>query len=196
MQSSPRIKIAMLASGQGTNVANFIEYFRLHKTIEVALVISNNPDAAVLKRASNSKIPHLVIRNDEWKDKNHVLGLFRLSEIDFIVLAGFLLLIPEYLIEEYPNRIVNIHPALLPKFGGKGMYGDIVHQKVIEAGGSKSGITIHEVSREYDKGKIIFQAKTKISDGETPETLALKIKKLEYEHYPRIVEELVLREVV
>ncbi len=196
MRPVSKIKIAMLASDNGTNVANFIEYFKLHDIIEISLVISNNPDAYVLKRAANSKTPHLVIRKDEWNDRDHVMGLFKLSEIDFIVLAGYLLLIPEYLIEEYPNRIVNIHPALLPKYGGKGMYGAIVHQKVIAAGENKSGITIHVVSKDYDKGKILFQAKTKISDGETPETLATKIQKLEYEHYPRVVESLILEEVL
>jgi phosphoribosylglycinamide formyltransferase-1 len=192
----PKIKIAMLASGQGTNVANFIEHFKLHEVLEVALIVSNIPDAPVLKRASNSKIPHMVIRKDEWKNKELVLGIFKQNEIDFIVLAGFLLLLPEYLIEEFPKRIVNIHPALLPKFGGRGMYGMNVHRQVIANNEKQSGITIHQVNEKYDDGKMLFQQKIKLSPGETPESLATKIQLLEYEHYPRVVETLILKEVL
>jgi len=196
MKPTSKIRLAMLASGQGTNVANFIEFFKLHDIMEVALVVSNNPEAMVLKRAANSKIPHIVIRNEEWQNKDHVLGIFRLNEIDFVVLAGFLLLIPEYLIVEYPNRIVNIHPALLPKHGGKGMYGEKVHQQVLTNKEKRSGITIHQVNEKYDEGKILFQKKIKVSPGETPSSLASKIQLLEYEYYPKVVEALVLKEVL
>lgn len=181
----------MLASGSGTNVANFIEYFRLHDMIEVALVISNNPDAQVLKRASKTQIPHVVVRPEQWKDEALVLGLFRQSQIDFVVLAGYLLLIPPYLLKEFPGRVVNIHPALLPKFGGKGMYGMRVHQEVIRHNEYQTGITIHFVNERYDEGEILFQAGFDIEPGDTPESIAVKVHQLEYKHYPRVVEELV-----
>ncbi|MBW6497395.1 MAG: phosphoribosylglycinamide formyltransferase [Bacteroidales bacterium] len=190
-QKGAKIRLAMMASGSGTNVANFIEYFKLHDFIEVALVVSSDPDAQVLKRASKTKIPHVVIRRDQWKDEELVLGLFRESHIDFVVLAGFLLLLPEYLLKEFPERVVNIHPALLPKFGGKGMYGMRVHEEVISQGEYQTGITIHYVNERYDEGEIIFQAGFDIEPGDTPETIAAKVHQLEYKHYPRVVEELV-----
>lgn len=186
----------MLASGSGTNVANFIEYFKLHDLIEIALVVSNNPDALVLKRASKTRIPHLVIRPEQWSDQQLVLGLFRQSHIDFVVLAGFLMLIPEYFIKEFADRIVNIHPALLPKFGGKGMYGMRVHEEVVRQGEYQTGITIHYVNERYDEGEIIFQAGFDIEPGETPEAIAVRVQQLEYKHYPRVVEELVQKALI
>lgn len=181
----------MMASGSGTNVANFIEYFKLHDFIEIALVVSSDPDAQVLKRAAKTKIPHVVVRREQWADQDLVLGLFRQSHIDFVVLAGFLLLVPDYLLKEFPERIVNIHPALLPKFGGKGMYGMRVHEEVIRQGEYQTGITIHYVNERYDEGEIIFQAGFDIEPDDTPETIAEKVHQLEYKHYPRVVEELV-----
>jgi len=195
-QKGAKIRLAMLASGSGTNVANFIEYFKLHDLIEVALVVSNNPDALVLKRAAKTQVPHVVIRRDQWKDPQLVLGLFRASNIDFVVLAGFLLLIPAYFINEYAGRIVNIHPALLPKFGGKGMYGMRVHEEVISQNEYQTGITIHYVNERYDEGEIIFQAGFDIVPGDTPETIAAKAHQLEYKHYPAVVEELVQQIVI
>lgn len=191
-----KIRLAMLASGSGTNVANFIEYFRLHDIIEVALVVSNNPDAQVLKRAAKTQVPHVVVRKEQWKDEELVLGLFHQAQIDFVVLAGFLLMIPDYLLREYPGRIVNIHPALLPKFGGKGMYGMRVHEEVIRQGEYQTGITIHYVNERYDEGEIIFQAGFDIEPADTPETIAAKTHQLEYKHYPRVVEELVQKVIV
>lgn len=190
-QKGAKIRLAMLASGSGTNVANFIEYFKLHDFVEVALVVSNDPDAQVLKRAAKTKIPHVVVRREQWADQELVLGLFRESHIDFVVLAGFLLLLPEYLLKEFPERVVNIHPALLPKFGGKGMFGMRVHEEVIRQGEYQTGITIHYVNERYDEGEIIFQAGFDIEPGDTPETIAAKVHQLEYKHYPRVVEELV-----
>jgi phosphoribosylglycinamide formyltransferase 1 len=195
-QKGAKIRLAMLASGSGTNVANFIEYFKLHDIIEVALVVSNHPDAQVLKRAAKTRIPHVVVRREQWDDEQLVLGLFRQSHIDVIVLAGFLLLVPGYLLKEYPGRIVNIHPALLPKFGGKGMYGMRVHEEVIRQGEYQTGITIHYVNERYDEGEIIFQAGFDVLAEDTPETLAQKVHQLEYQHYPRVVEELVESEMI
>ena len=181
----------MLASGSGTNVGNFIEYFKLHDLIEVSLVVSNNADAQVLKRASKTRTPHIVIRREQWTDQQLVLGLFRQSHIDFVVLAGFLLLLPEYFINEFRGRIVNIHPALLPRFGGKGMYGMRVHEKVIRQGEYQTGITIHFVNERYDEGEIIFQDGFDIDPADTPDTIAAKVQQLEYKHYPRVIEDLV-----
>ncbi|MDX9941284.1 MAG: phosphoribosylglycinamide formyltransferase [Bacteroidales bacterium] len=192
----PKVRLAMLASGSGTNVANFIEYFRLHEIIEVALVVSDNPDAMVLKRAAKTQIPHVVVRKEQWTDQELVLGLFHQAQIDFVVLAGYLFLIPEYLIQEFPGRIVNIHPALLPKFGGKGMYGMRVHEEVISQGEYQTGITIHYVNEHYDEGEIIFQAGFEIAPDDTPDTIATKVHQLEYKHYPRVVEELALKVIM
>ncbi len=190
-QKGAKIRIAMLASGSGTNVGNFIEYFKLHDLIEVSLVVSNNADAQVLKRASKTRTPHIVIRREQWTDQQLVLGLFRQSHIDFVVLAGFLLLLPEYFINEFRGRIVNIHPALLPRFGGKGMYGMRVHEKVIRQGEYQTGITIHFVNERYDEGEIIFQDGFDIDPADTPDTIAAKVQQLEYKHYPRVIEDLV-----
>jgi phosphoribosylglycinamide formyltransferase 1 len=187
-----KIRMALLASGDGTNVSNFIRYFKDHPVIEVALVVSNNLDALVLSKAAKEGVAHLVIRNDQWKDKDLVMGIFTESKIDFIVLAGFLLLVPGFLIEHYQNKIVNIHPALLPGFGGKGMYGMRVHQAVIDAGEEKSGITIHQVNERYDEGETICQFSLDVKHDDTPESLARKIHQLEYKHYPKVVEKLIL----
>ena len=184
----------MLASGRGTNVANFIEHFKLHELIEVALVVSDLPEAGVLKRAAKTAVPHILIRRQQWSDQELVLGLFRQNNIEFIVLAGFLSKVPDYLIREYPERILNVHPALLPRFGGKGMYGFKVHQAVLNNRETESGITIHFVNEFYDEGPIVFQAKCPIDPDETAESLAHKVQQLEYQFYPKVVEEIALRE--
>lgn len=181
-------RLALLASGNGTNVANFIRYFDRHSKIEIALVVTNNPDAFVLERARAAGIPSAVIRGAQWKDVDFLSGFFSGNDIDMIVLAGFLLLIPSGLVKRFEGRMVNIHPALLPRFGGKGMFGMRVHQAVIESGARESGITIHYVNEEYDQGAIIYQEKIDIREGETPESLASRIHELEYRHYPRVVE--------
>jgi len=187
-----RIRIAMLASGTGTNVENFIRYFARHAQIDISLVVSNKADALVLSRAVNAGIPHLVIRNDQWNDPDLVLGIFTESRIDFIVLAGFLILVPAFLIRQYPDKIINIHPALLPQFGGKGMYGRHVHKAVLESGNPLSGISIHLVNERYDEGRLLFQTTLAVDPADTPESLATKIHKLEYEHFPRVVEAYIL----
>lgn len=182
------VNLAILASGSGTNAANFMDYFNEHENISVAVVITNNPEAHVLERAANRNIPACVIENSQWRDRTLVMNILTSHHVGAIVLAGYLKLIPSWLIREYPNRIFNIHPALLPAYGGKGMYGMHVHRAVIESGDQFSGITIHLVNEEYDKGRILFQEKIELADNETAESLAARIHKLEYMHYPRIVE--------
>lgn len=186
--SRERHRLAILASGSGSNAQQFINYFRGHHKIEVALIISNNPDAYVLSRASDSGVPTAVIGRSGWANQEAVRQLFASYRIDAIVLAGYLLLIPSYLIEMFPCKIFNIHPALLPAFGGKGMYGMHVHRAVIESGRKQSGITIHLVNEAYDEGEILYQAKLDVLPGDTPESLAGRVLELEHLHYPRVVE--------
>ena len=181
-------KIAVFASGNGSNAQKIIEYFKEKKSGEVSIIFSNKKDAFVLDRAKNLGVPACVFSRQQFYESKKVLNILLEKETDLIVLAGFLWLIPNNILDEYKNRIINIHPALLPKYGGKGMYGKIVHEAVIDAGDKESGISIHYVNEEYDKGEIIFQAKCPVEKGETPESLARKIHKLEYEYFPKIVE--------
>ena len=155
-------KIAIFASGSGSNAENIANYFSNNPNVEISLIISNNPNAYVIERAKKLNIPSVVIIGKEMKEEKLVLDTLNKYNINFIVLAGYLLKIPTYLINNYPDAIVNIHPALLPKFGGKGMYGDNVHKAVVDANETESGITIHYVNEKYDEGEIIFQAKCQI----------------------------------
>ncbi len=180
-----------MASGNGTNAQNLIQYFKNHKSIHVVLVISNRSDAYVLQRAKGEQVPSMVIQKQDWQDKEKVLSIFKSRDIEFVVLAGYLLLLPSWLVKRYQGRIINIHPSLLPRYGGKGMYGDKIHKAVIEAGDKLSGITIHYVNEEYDKGDIIFQTECSVDPNDTPDTLAAKIHKLEYEHFPRVAEKII-----
>jgi phosphoribosylglycinamide formyltransferase-1 len=184
------IILALFASGAGTNVENIINYFnRPAKNITVRTVFVNNPHAGVVERAQRADIPvHIFDRNDFYHTDN-VLKELQECRINAIVLAGFLWLIPNRLIQFFPHRILNIHPALLPAYGGKGMYGMRVHRAVIANRERKSGITIHEVNSEYDSGKIIFQTACAITPSDTPETLAAKIHQLERQHFPHVIEE-------
>lgn len=191
MLSSKKICVAILASGSGTNAQNLIRYFRNHEKIEMALVISNRGDAFVLDRAEMENVPSAVIPKALWDDKEYVTGILQKYNIHFLVLAGYLLLIPSWIVSLYSGRIINIHPSLLPKYGGKGLYGDKVHQAVLSSGDSKSGITIHYVNEEYDSGDIIFQSECDVYASDTPETLAARIHELEYFHFPRVVEEVI-----
>ena len=161
--------------------------------IVVSGLLSNNPNARVLNRADNHNIPHLVFSRAEFSDKDYMLGILDKWEANVIILAGFLWLIPSYLIDRFPDRILNIHPALLPKYGGKGMYGLHVHKAVLEAGEKESGITIHLVNQEYDKGRIIFQERCQVDPQDTPESLASKIHLLEHKHYPEVIEQWLLK---
>lgn len=183
--------IAIFASGAGSNAARIIQHFRNHETIAIALIVCNNPAAGVLTIASNEQIPTLLIEKERFFRGDGFVPELISHHIDFIVLAGFLWKIPQALLSAYPNSIINIHPALLPKYGGKGMYGQRVHAAVIEAGDNESGITIHYVDEHYDNGDIIFQDKCIVSSTDTPETLAKKIHQLEHEHFPRVIEQVV-----
>ncbi len=185
-------KIAIFASGSGTNAQRIIEYFTGHTSIAVSMILSNKKDAYVLVRAEQFNIPAVVFDRQTFYESGEVLRILQENEIDFIVLAGFLWLIPVYLIRAYPRKIINIHPALLPKYGGKGMYGIHVHQAVLDNGDKESGISIHYVNEKYDEGAIIFQAKCEVLPDDTPESLAQRIHQLEYKHYPEVIEKLVL----
>lgn len=183
--------IAIFASGSGTNAENIIKYFSNKNSARVRLVLSNKPDAMVLRRAERLGIDSCFFDYNDLYVSSKVLSSLKNHDIDFIVLAGFLWLIPSEIINNYECRIVNIHPALLPLYGGKGMYGDSVHKAVIAKGEKESGITIHYVNEQYDSGSMIFQARCPVFPGDTHETLASRIHKLEYEHYPRVIENLV-----
>ena len=180
-------RIAILASGSGSNAEEITRYFSQSEEAEVVLILTNNPSAYVLERAKRLNVPTEVFSREELMKTDKVLNILKNYDIDFIVLAGFLLLVPKNLIEAFPDRIVNIHPALLPKYGGKGMYGDRVHTAVKEAGDLESGITIHFVNDHYDEGTTIFQATCPITNEDTPETLARKVHALEYKYYPEVI---------
>jgi phosphoribosylglycinamide formyltransferase-1 len=184
-------RIAIFASGSGSNAQKLMEYFKDHPDAEIALVLTNNPDAFVIQRADNFEIPSHVFDRNEFYHTDDIIDLLRTLNIDLIVLAGFLWLIPEKLIAAYPGRIINIHPAILPKFGGKGMYGDHVHNAVLKANETEGGITIHYVNEHYDDGEYIYQAKYRIDKGDNLEMLKFKGQQLEHLHYPRIVESIV-----
>ncbi|MBB3187348.1 phosphoribosylglycinamide formyltransferase [Microbacter margulisiae] len=189
------IKIAIFASGSGTNAENITRYFNNQEAIKVALIVSNNSNAYVLQRALQLNVPTEICLKHELLDSQLVLSLLKKYEVDWIILAGFLLKIPDYLLEAYPKRIINIHPALLPKFGGKGMYGHHVHQAVVDAGATESGITIHYVNERYDEGDIIFQAKCRVFASDTPDDVAAKIHELEQMHFPKVIEHVILSSV-
>lgn len=178
--------LAILASGQGTNAENIIGFFNRQKGAQVVLVGTENRGAKALERAKRLKVNTLVFSTDELADGT-LLACLQRAKVDFIVLAGFLKLIPAAIIRAFPRRIVNIHPALLPKYGGKGMYGDRVHRAVLANGEPKSGITIHYVNEVYDSGDVIFQATCPVEPDDTPETLAKRVHQLEYEHYPKVL---------
>ncbi len=186
---SSKIQMAIFASGTGSNAQKIIEYFNDNPQIKVGLIVSNKPEAGVLNIAKEEGIPSLVIDKEKFFKGNAYVDELKEKGIDFIVLAGFLWKIPSLLIKAYPNRMINIHPALLPKYGGKGMYGSRVHETVISAKEKESGITIHYVDDLYDHGKIIFQAKCAVEENDTPETLAKKIHLLEHENFSRIIEQ-------
>ncbi|MFT3994882.1 MAG: phosphoribosylglycinamide formyltransferase [Dysgonomonas sp.] len=182
------IKIAIFASGSGSNAENIINYFAKNESIEISLIVSNKKDAFVLERAQKKGIKSVVFSKSDFENSNKVIDCLKENEIDFIVLAGFLLKVPANLLKDYPNKIINIHPALLPKFGGKGMYGDNVHKAVIEAKEKESGITIHYINGNYDEGATIFQAKCLVEPEDTYEDIAKKVHTLEYTHFPIIIE--------
>jgi len=183
-------KIAIFASGSGSNAQQIMSYFEEHAFGEVALVLSNKPDAQVLDRAKRFRIPTHVFDRPSFYESTEVLQILQKQEVSLIALAGFLWLVPDCLIQAYPDRIVNIHPALLPEYGGKGMYGRHVHEAVIQNREKESGISIHYVNENYDEGAIILQAKCEIKPDDTPESLAERIHHLEHRHYPEVIERL------
>ncbi|MCL4119792.1 UNVERIFIED_CONTAM: hypothetical protein GTU68_059989 [Idotea baltica] len=185
-------RIAIFASGSGTNAENLIKYFKNSQVIEIALVVCNRPKAQVLLRAKNLGVSGLVINKLELENPTELLKNLTFWKINYIVLAGFLLKIPTALIQQFPQQIINIHPALLPNFGGRGMYGGKVHEAVKASGTTQTGITIHLVNEVYDDGPILFQAICSVTPADTPETIAKKIHELEYTHFPTVVENLIL----
>ena len=185
--------IAIFASGSGTNAENIIQYFSNRNTAKVSLVLSNERKALVLKKAEALNVRTVFFEYKEFYVTGKVLRYLALYKIDFIVLAGFLWLVPESIIDVYPGRIINIHPALLPGYGGKGMYGEAVHKAVIANHDKKSGITIHYVNKSYDKGDIIFQEHCLVEPSDTAGSLAVKVHALEYKHYPKIIEDMVVK---
>ncbi|MBQ2284610.1 MAG: phosphoribosylglycinamide formyltransferase [Clostridia bacterium] len=183
-------KIAILASGSGSNAENIANYFAGSDYAEVSFIIANNPNAFVLERAKRLGIEAAVVTKAEFMEADGIIAMLQERGIDFVVLAGFLLLVPQKLIQAYPGKIVNIHPALLPKHGGKGMYGDNVHKAVVASGDTESGITIHLIDEHYDKGTTFFQAKCPVLPTDTYEDVAAKVHALEYEHFPHVIEEI------
>ena len=181
------IKIAIFASGAGSNAQGIIDYFKESPTVQISLIVCNNPKAGVLHIAGKEKIPSLLIEKNNFLKTGYVPEL-KTHGIEFIILAGFLWKVPSSLINAFQHKIINIHPALLPAFGGKGMYGSAVHSAVIANKEKESGITIHYVDEKYDHGKIIFQTKCLVSESETAESLAQKIHQLEHEYYPKIID--------
>lgn len=190
---SRMIQMAVFASGAGSNTEKIIEFFNNRTTApaRVALVVSNKADAGVLRIAANNGIATLIIERERFFRGDGYVPEFKKMGIGFVVLAGFLWKVPQTLIDAFPRRIVNIHPALLPKWGGKGMYGAFVHQAVIGAGEAESGITIHYVDEHYDHGDVIFQARCPVAAGDTPDLLAQKVHALEHRHYPEVIEAIV-----
>ena len=182
--------IAILVSGSGTNCENIIRYFQDSNQVSVSLVISSRADAYALVRASKLGVPTQVMSKSEFSDESLLMPLLRQYQVDFIVLAGFLLMVPDFLLSAYPQKIVNIHPSLLPKYGGKGMWGHHVHEAVKAAGETETGITIHWVSEICDGGEIIAQYHTPLTPDDTPDDIAAKEHILEQEHFPQVIEEI------
>lgn len=185
-------RLALFASGSGTNVENIARYFDGHAGISVELILCNNPSAGVIERANRLGIPLRLFDRQQFRS-GEVRSWLEEARIDWVILAGFLWLVPKELVEAFPNRILNIHPALLPSYGGKGMYGDRVHEAVVAANETQSGITIHLVNEHYDEGNTVFQASFPVEPGDTAAEVARKCHELEYKHYPAVIEEAVLK---
>lgn len=190
-------QLVIFASGTGSNTINIINYFKNNPDVEVAMVLSNNADAPVLESAKKLGVPSLAFDKEDFKDeKGSVYEALKNTQPNLIILAGFLWKFPEFLIERFPGIIINIHPSLLPKFGGKGMYGSRVHQAVLENNEKKTGITIHWVNEHYDLGKVIFQTSIKVEKEDTVASLQQKIHELEHEKFPVVIEQILNGEIV
>lgn len=183
--------VAIFVSGSGTNCENIIRYFKDSEKVKIRLVVSNKADAYALVRAQNLDIPTTVMTKNDFNDQEKVMALMKEYDVDFIVLAGFLLMVPDFLIKTYERRMINIHPALLPKYGGKGMYGHHVHEAVKAAGEKETGMTVHYVSDVCDGGEIIAQFRTPLSPEDTPDDIAHKEHLLEMEHFPKVIEQII-----
>jgi phosphoribosylglycinamide formyltransferase 1 len=183
-------RIAIFASGSGSNAQKIMEHFKRNSEAEVVLVLTNNPQAYVLQRADNFEIPSHIFSRHEFYETDNIIRLLKNLQVDLIVLAGFLWLVPPALLKAFPNKIINLHPALLPKFGGKGMYGDHVHKAVLAAGEDESGITIHFVNEKFDEGEILHQSRFKIEAGDNLEMIKFKGQQLEHQNFPRVIESL------
>lgn len=190
-------RIAIFASGSGSNAQKIMEHFKENKTAEIVLLLSNNPDAYVLQRADNFEIPTHIFNKKEFNESDSIIELLQSLKVDYIVLAGFLWLIPKKILSYFPNKVLNIHPSLLPLHGGKGMYGDYVHQAVLDAQDTESGITIHSINENFDEGEIIFQAKFKVdSKTHSLEEIRFNGQQLEHLHYPKVIEEFILNNTI
>jgi phosphoribosylglycinamide formyltransferase-1 len=185
--------IAIFASGTGSNAQKIIDHFKNNDCVKIGLIVCNNPQAQVLNIAEREEIPILLIEKKRFQKEDAYLSQLKIAETDYLILAGFLWKISQKLIAAFPKKIINIHPALLPKFGGKGMYGHFVHEAVIAAGEKESGVTIHFVDEQYDHGDIIFQIKCNIATDDTPVSLAQKIQTLEHKYFPKVIEEVIQR---
>lgn len=188
--NNKKIRLAVFVSGGGTNLENIINYFSADEQVEVSMVVCNKADAYALQRAKNHDIPNAVISRKQFAEDEATV-MAAVKDCDFIILAGFLVKVPDYLIDAYPKRIINIHPALLPKYGGKGMYGHHIHEAVKAAGEKETGITIHFVNNELDAGEHIAQFKVTLSDEDTADTIAAKIHELEQAHFPKVIESVI-----
>ncbi len=193
MERTGKFRIAVFASGSGTNAEAIMKHFNNDSRIEVALVLSNNPEAGALIRARNFNVRSKVFDKFQFRETTGVLDWLKEESVTHIVLAGFLWLVPENLLHAFPDRIINIHPSLLPRFGGKGMYGNKVHEAVIAAGLRETGISIHEVNERFDEGKILFQTSCSVDKADSAEMIAQKVHALEHAHYPRVIEDWILK---
>jgi phosphoribosylglycinamide formyltransferase-1 len=184
-------RIAIFASGSGSNAERITTYFTDNDSVSIELFLSNNPMAGVIERGRRLGIPIVLFDKKTFSKTNKIVNLLQKQQIDLVILAGFLWLIPENLVKAFPNKIINIHPALLPKYGGKGMWGHFVHEAVVESGEKETGITIHFVNEHYDEGKVIFQAKCEVFSTDTPDMVALKVQSLEHIHFPAVIENII-----
>jgi phosphoribosylglycinamide formyltransferase-1 len=191
--SSVKFRIAIFASGNGSNAEAIANYFKNHSKISVDLILTNNPKAFVIERARNLNIDTKIFSKEEYNNSTVFLELLEKKKITHVVLAGFLWLIPNYLIQAFPNKIINIHPSLLPKHGGKGMYGTKVHEAVKAAGDLETGITIHVVNEHYDEGEVLFQGRCTVKPEFTPADIANCVQQLEYDHYSKVIERWILK---
>jgi len=192
-QNRKMIRLTILASGSGTNAENIIRYFNSSEDFKITYVLTNNASAGVIERATSLGVRTRVFTRNEFYKTDDIVEFLK-AESDFIVLAGFLWKVPENILTAFPNKIVNIHPALLPKFGGKGMYGMHIHRAVVDHGERETGITIHYVNENYDEGSIIFQKAVSLTKMDTPESVAEKIHILEQENFPKVIEEVLMKE--